>query len=56
VKNSDSDMLIHTERNPKRVKIKIAAVFKEYKHFVFEDDFGNSWSREIIVDEIKFFR
>lgn len=53
VENSDSDMLVHTEKIPKREKIKIAAVFKEYKHFVYEFDFGNSWSREII-DEIKF--
>lgn len=51
VVNSDPEMPLHeVEREPK--KIKIDPVFKEYKHFLYEYDFGDSWIHEIIIEKV----
>lgn len=49
VVNSDPDTPFHEiEKNPK--KLKIDSVIKEYKRFLYEYDFGDSWRHEIIVE------
>lgn len=49
--NSDPDMpFSKIEKNPK--KVKIDPVFKEYKQFLYEYDFGDSWRHEIMVEEV----
>lgn len=52
--NSDPDTPFHEiEKNPK--KVKIDPVFKEYKQFLYEYDFGDSWMHEIVVEEVGIF-
>jgi len=51
IKDPDPDLPFHeVEKNPK--KVKIDPVFKEYKHFLYEYDFGDSWRHEIVIEDI----
>jgi hypothetical protein len=51
IKEPDLEFSFHqVEKNPK--KTKIDSIFEEYKTFVYEYDFGDSWRHEVCVKEV----